>query len=151
MRNVWRVKGLDDDGKEDEDVNNDSVGLETSLGTVRDKQSLDGKQKCFNCGKIWHRSAKCSSKKKKGRSEKAGAAADASIKKTRSKCSQCSKPGQKEEPCWKKHPHKSPSRRSTEALGMFLDKELLVCNIAKEKMLYVTLDAVAAYYCVTII
>ncbi len=151
MRNMWHVKGLNDDNKEDDEINNDSMELETSLGTVRDKQSLDGKQKCFNCGKIWHRSAKHPSKKKKIQLEKTGAAADVSIKKIRSKCSQCSKPGHKEEDCWKKYPHKAPSRKSTEALGMFLDEDLFVCNIAKDKMPYVTLDAEAAYYCVPII
>jgi hypothetical protein len=43
MRKVWCVKGHNDDNVEDDDVNNDSVGLEISLGTVKEKQSLDGK------------------------------------------------------------------------------------------------------------
>jgi hypothetical protein len=109
------------------------------------------KQKCFNCGKIGHRSAKLPHKKKKGRSEKAGAAADASAKKTKSKCSYCGKPGHKEEDCWKKHPHKAPSKSSTEALGTFLDEEILLCNIAKDEMPYITQDVEAAYHCVPII
>jgi hypothetical protein len=113
------------DDKDDDDIDNDSVGLETSLGTVKDKQSFVGKQKCFNCGEKGHRSTKCPYKKMKGHSEKAGGAADASIKNTKSKCSHYSKPGYKEEDCWKKHPHKAPARSSTEALGMFLDEELL--------------------------
>jgi hypothetical protein len=69
-------------------------------------------------------------RRKKGQSEKASAAADASVKETKSMCSHCGKPGHKEEDCWKKHPHKAPARSSTEASGIFLDKELLVCNIA---------------------
>jgi hypothetical protein len=150
MRKAWRIKGHNDDDEEDDDVNNDSVGLETSLGTVKDKQSLVGRQKCFNCGKTGHRAAKCPNKKKKGQSEKAGAATDASIKKTRSKCSHCGKPGHKEDNFWKKHLHKASLRSSTEALGTFLDGELLVCNIAQDKMPYVTVDIGAAYYCVPI-
>jgi hypothetical protein len=63
MRKAWCIKGHDSDDEEDNDVDNDSVGLETSLGTVKDKQSLVGKQECFNCRKIGHRSAKCPHKK----------------------------------------------------------------------------------------
>jgi hypothetical protein len=37
MRNLWRIAGHDNDDKEDDDVDNDSMGLKTSLGTVRDK------------------------------------------------------------------------------------------------------------------
>ena len=59
MRKAWCIKGHNDDDKEDNDVNNDSMGLETSLGTVEDKQSSVRKQKCYNCMKIEHRSAKC--------------------------------------------------------------------------------------------
>jgi hypothetical protein len=66
MRKTWHVKGHDNDDLEDDVIDNDSVGLETSLGTVKDKQSLDGKQKCFKCGKTGHRSAKCPNKEKKG-------------------------------------------------------------------------------------
>ncbi len=72
-------------------------------------------------------------------------------KKTKSKCSHCGKPCHKEEDCWKKHPHKAPARSSTEALGMFLDEELLVCNIAQEEVPYAMQDVEAAYYCVPII
>ncbi len=79
--------------------------------------------------------------------EKAGATADASVKKTKSKCSHCGKPGPKEEDCWKKHPHKAPARSSTEASGTFLDKELLVCNVAQDEVPYATQDVEAAYYC----
>ncbi len=57
------------------------MGLETSLGTVKDKQSLVGKKRCYECRKTGHRSAKCSNKKKKGQMEKAGAVTDASIRK----------------------------------------------------------------------
>ncbi len=108
-------------------------------------------QKCFGCGKKGHSSATCPNKKKKGWSEKAGAAADASVKKTRSKCSHYGKLGCKEDDCWKKHPHKVPSRSSTEASGKFLDEEVLVCNIAQDEIPYVTQDTEAAYYCVPVI
>jgi hypothetical protein len=85
-----------------------------------------------------------SQQEKERTSEKAGAATDASVEKTRSKCSHCGKPGHKEEDCWKKHPHKSPSRSSTEALGTFLDEEILVCNIVQDEMPYVMLNIEAA-------
>jgi hypothetical protein len=65
MRKAWPIPGHDDDDEEDNDVDNDNTGLETSLGTVKDKQSLVGKQKCFNCGKTGHRSVTCPDKKKK--------------------------------------------------------------------------------------
>jgi hypothetical protein len=65
MRKALHIKVHSNDNVEDNDTGNDSVGLETSLGTVKDKQSLVGKQICFNCGKTGHRSAKCPHKKKK--------------------------------------------------------------------------------------
>ncbi len=66
LRKVWRIKGHDNDNEEfDDDININSVGLETSLGTVKDKQSLVRKQKCYECRKTGHRSAKCPNKKKK--------------------------------------------------------------------------------------
>jgi hypothetical protein len=37
MRKAWCIKGHDNDNEEDNDVDNNSVGLETSLGTVKDK------------------------------------------------------------------------------------------------------------------
>jgi hypothetical protein len=129
MRKAWHIKGHNDDDKEDVDINNDSVGLETSLGTVKNEQVSVGKQKCFNCGKTGHRSAKCPNKKKKGQSEKAGAATDASNKKTKSKCSHCGKPDHKEEDFWKKYLHKAPSRSSMEASEMFLDEEHLCATL----------------------
>ena len=73
---------------------------------------------------------------------------DASVKTTESKCSHCGKPGHKEVDCWKKHLHKAPPRCSTEASGMFLDEELLVCHIAQDKMPYITQGIEEAYYCV---
>jgi hypothetical protein len=109
MRKLWWIKGHNDEDKEEDDVKDDIVGLKTSLGTVKDKQSFVGKQKYFNCRKIGHRSAKCLHKKKKGQSEKAGAVADASVKKTKYKCSHCGKPGHKEEDCWIETPAQSPS------------------------------------------
>ncbi len=67
MRKALHIKGHNNYGKKGNDVDNSSMGLETSLGkTVKDKQSLVGKQKCFNCRKTGHRSAKCPNKKKKG-------------------------------------------------------------------------------------
>jgi hypothetical protein len=63
MRKAWHIKGHNDDNKEDNDIHNDSVGLEISLGAVKDKQSLVGKQKRSNCGKTGHRSVKRPNKK----------------------------------------------------------------------------------------
>jgi hypothetical protein len=149
MKQVWHIKGHDDDNEEDNDVNKDSVGLETSLGTVKDKQSLvERKQRCYECGKTGHRSAKCPNKKKKGQMEKAGAVTDARVKRTKSKCSHCGKPCHKEEDCWKKYPHKALPMCSTEALGTFLNEELLVCHIAQDEMPYITQGIEEAYYCV---
>jgi hypothetical protein len=148
MKQAWRIKGHNEDDEEVNDVNNDSVGLETSLGTVKDKQSLVGKQRCYECKKTGHRSVKRPNKKKKGQTEKAGAVTDASVKKTKSKCSHCGKPGHKEEDCWKKYPHKAPPRRSTEASGTFLNEELLMCHIAQDEMPYITQGIEEAYYCV---
>ncbi len=73
---------------------------------------------------------------------------DASVKRTKSKCSHCGKPGRKEEACWKKHLHKTPARRSMEASATFPDEELLMCHIAHDKMPYVTQGVEEAYYCV---
>jgi hypothetical protein len=85
---------------------------------------------------------------KKGQTEKAGAVTNASVKKTKSKCSHCGKPGNKEEDCWKKYSHKAPPRHSMEASGMILDEDLLVCHIAQDKMPYVTQGIEEAYYCI---
>jgi hypothetical protein len=130
MKQVWRIKGHDKDDEEVNDIDNDSVGLETSLGTVKDKQSLVGKQICYECSKTGHRSAKCPNKKKKGQTEKAGTVTDGSVRKTKSKCSHCGRSqgrGLLEE-----IPAQAPPRRSTEASGTFLDEELLVCHIAQD-------------------
>jgi hypothetical protein len=43
------------------------------------------------------------------------------------------------------HPHKAPSSNSKEALGMILDEELLVCNIAQDEMPYIMQNVEAAY------
>jgi hypothetical protein len=37
MRKLWRINSHDDDNEENNDVKDDNVGLETSLGTVNDK------------------------------------------------------------------------------------------------------------------
>jgi hypothetical protein len=47
MKQAWRIKGHSNDNEEDNNVDNNSVGLGTSLGTVKDKQSLVGKQRCY--------------------------------------------------------------------------------------------------------
>jgi hypothetical protein len=99
MKQAWCIKGCNDDNEEDNYVDDNSVGLETSLGTVIEKQSLVGKQRCYECGKTGHRSTKYPNEKKKGQTEKVGAVTDASIKRTKSKCSHCGKPGHKEEDC----------------------------------------------------
>jgi hypothetical protein len=45
MKQVWRIsKGHDKDNEEVNDINDSRVRLETSLGTVKDRQSLVGKQ-----------------------------------------------------------------------------------------------------------
>jgi hypothetical protein len=82
MKQVWCIKGHNNDHEIDNDVNDNSMGLETSRGTVKDKQSLVGKQRCYECRKTGHRSAKCPNKKKTGQTEKADAVTDASIKRT---------------------------------------------------------------------
>jgi hypothetical protein len=89
-------------------------------------------------------------KKKKGGSEKANAAAETRVNKTKSKCSHCSRNGHNESSCWKKYLHKAPSKSSTEASGSFLDEELLVCNIEVNDTYYVTENSENAYYCVPI-
>ncbi len=104
-----------------------------------------GKQRCYECGKTGHRSAKCPNKKKEGQTEKAGTVTDVSIKKTKSNCSHCSKPGHKEKDCLKKYPHKAPPTRSMEASGTFLDEKLLVCHIAHDEMPYVMQGVEEAY------
>jgi hypothetical protein len=85
------------------------------------------------------------------RSEKASTATDASIKKKRPKCSHCGHPGHTENDCWKKHPHKAPIKSSLEVFGVFLDEELLVCNIAVDDATYIMQDVETAYYCIPII
>jgi hypothetical protein len=45
MKQVWHIKGHDDDDKGDNDINNNSVGLEILLGTVKDKQKLNQETK----------------------------------------------------------------------------------------------------------
>jgi hypothetical protein len=97
MKQAWCIKGHNDDNEEDDEADNNSMGLEISLCTVKDKQSLIRKLRCYECGKTRHRSAKCPNKKKKGQMEKAGAGIDASINRTKFKCSHCGKPGHKEE------------------------------------------------------
>jgi hypothetical protein len=37
MKQAWCIKGHDDDDEEDNDFDDNSVGLETSLGTDKDK------------------------------------------------------------------------------------------------------------------
>jgi hypothetical protein len=87
-KKMWQIAGHNNDNKEEDDDDDDSKWLETLLGAVKQKQS-SGYQKCFHCNKRGHRSLHCCDKKKKGRSEKAGAVAETSIKKTRPKCSHC--------------------------------------------------------------
>jgi hypothetical protein len=90
-------------------------------------------------------------KERKGGSEKAGAAAETRVNKMRSKCSHCGKPGYAKSSCWKKYRHKAPSKSSTEASGVFLDEELLVCTIDVDDTYYVTENVENAYYCVPIV
>jgi hypothetical protein len=92
----------------------------------------------------------CCFKKKKGGLEKASAAGETRVNKTSFKCSHCRKPGHAESNCWKKYPHKAPSNSSTEASGVFLNKELLVCNINVDGTYYIAENIENAYYCVPI-
>jgi hypothetical protein len=119
MRKLWWITSHDNDDEEDNGIEDDSMGLETSLGTAKVKQSLVGKQKALTAAR--KDTGLQNVPTKKGTNRKAGASADASIKKTKSKCSHCGKPGHKEEDCWKKHHHKAPAKSSTEALGTFPD------------------------------
>jgi hypothetical protein len=114
--------------KKNNDNDNDSKQLETLLGAVKQKQRTIEKR-CFHCNRKGHSSLHCCFKKKKGGSENAGAAAVTRVNKTKTKCSHWGKPGHAESSCWKKYLHKAPSKSSTEASGVFLDEELLVCNI----------------------
>ncbi len=50
MKKTWRSAGHTNDDNKDNDNNDDSVGLETSLGTVKHKQSCIDNKKCFHCG-----------------------------------------------------------------------------------------------------
>ncbi len=92
----------------------------------------------------------CPDKKKKGGSEKTSTAAETSVKKTRSKCSHCSRTNHSESNCWNKYPHKAPRKSSTDASGAFLKEEVLVCNIKVDDTYYVTANVENAYYCVPI-
>jgi hypothetical protein len=47
MKKMWRIVGHNDDNVEVDDNNDDSTGLETSLGAVKRKQSSIHKKKCF--------------------------------------------------------------------------------------------------------
>jgi hypothetical protein len=69
----------------------------------------------------------------------------------RSKCSHCRKPGHAKSSCWKKYPHKAPSKSSTEASGEFLNEEQHVCNIDANDTYYITENVEYAHYCVPII
>jgi hypothetical protein len=64
MKQAWCIKGHNNDNEEDNDVDNNSM-VETSLGTVKDKQSLVKKHRRYECRKTGLRSAKCPNKKKK--------------------------------------------------------------------------------------
>ncbi len=87
MQKTWQIAGLNDDEKEDRDDDDDSKQLEASLGAVKQKQGSI-KKRCFHCNKKGHKSSSCCFKKKKGRSEKASAAAETRPNKTKSKCSE---------------------------------------------------------------
>ncbi len=55
MRMLWQIAGHNNDGGGDDDidydVDNDSVGLETSLGAVKDKRSLVGNRNVLTVGR----------------------------------------------------------------------------------------------------
>jgi hypothetical protein len=125
--------------------------LETSLGTVKDKQSLDRKQKCFNCGKTECRPAKCPPPQKKDSWKRPALQQMQALRKPNLSAVAAANQVTRKRTAGKKHSHKAPSRSSMEVLGAFLDEELLVCNNAQDKMPYVTQEVEAAYYCVSII
>jgi hypothetical protein len=108
------------------------------------KKQSSGYQKWFNCSKRSHL------KKKKGKSEKASAAAGTSIEKTRTKCSHCGRTNHSESNCWKKYPHKAPRKSSMEASEAFLEEELLVCKIEAYNTYIITENIEDAYYYVPI-
>jgi hypothetical protein len=137
MQKTWQIVGHIDDKEEEDDDDNDSKQLETLLGTVKQKQGSI-KKRCLHCNKKGDRSSRCCFKKKKGRSEKAGAAAETRVNKPRFKFSHCGKPGHAKSSCWKKYPHKTQSKSSTGASGVSLNKELLVCNINVNDLNYIT-------------
>ncbi len=51
MKQAWRIKGHDKDNEKVNDVDENSMGLETSLDTAKDKRSLVGKQDVMNAGR----------------------------------------------------------------------------------------------------
>jgi hypothetical protein len=89
-------------------------------------------------------------KKNQGGLEKASPVAETRVNKTRSKCSHCGKPGHVQSSCSKKYSHKASSKSSTEAPGVFLDEELLVCNININDTYYVPENLENTYYYVPI-
>jgi hypothetical protein len=150
LKKTRQIAGHNNDNKEDDDNDNNSKQHSWRCCWVQQKQ-ISGYQKCCHCYKRGCRSFLCCYKKKKGGSEKASAAAESSIKKSRSKCSHCSRTSHSESNCWKKYPHKAPSKSSTKASGAFLEKELLMCSIKVNDTYYVSTENVKnTYYCVPI-
>ncbi len=134
------------DNEDNDDNDNDSKWLETSLGAFMQKQSLKYTSTCFICNKRGRKSANCPDKKKKGRSEKASAVTETSAKNPWSNCGCCSIAGHAEHICWKKYKHKAPCKSSTEASRVFLDEELILCNIKVDDTFYLTEDVENACY-----
>jgi hypothetical protein len=152
LEKLWQIAGHNDDKEEDNNDENDSKQLEASLGAVKQKHSTN-KKRCFHCNRKGHRSLHCCFKKKKDRSKKAGAVAVTRVHKRKTKCSHCGRLGHVhvKSSCWKKYPHKTPSKSSTETSGVFLNKELLVCNINVNYTYYVTENVENVYYCIPIV
>ncbi len=157
MQKSWQIAGHNDDKEdghnddkeEDDDNDDDSEQLEKLLDAVMQKQNTI-KKKGFNCNRKDHGSLQYCYKKKKGRSEKAGVVNETRVNKTKANCCHYRETGHGVSSCWKKYPHKAPSMSSTEASGVFLNKELLVCNINVNGTYCITENVENAYYCIPI-
>jgi hypothetical protein len=90
-RKTWWIAGHSNNDKDNDGSDDDSKRLETLLVAVKQTWSLNYKG-CFNCNNKDHKSAYFPNKNEKGGLEKARAAHETSIKKSKSKCGHCGAP-----------------------------------------------------------